>query len=1012
MSTVGKILMGSATPFFLKGLGATDYWELFKECAFLNEDPNDHEKLQEIGRRIVEKLKGSPLAAKTVGGILNSRLDYQHWLDILNSEIWELEQDENDIMPALRLSYQYLPSHLKPCFTYCSIFPPDCELDKENLVYLWVALGLVEQPISGKRQPEEIANEYFNYLLKKSFFDCRDLDKDPFYVMHDLLHELAQFVSQGECWRVISGKKESIPNAVRHLSVDILSMSKLQISNLKNLRTLLLLDGDDSERCYVNLEMFKMLKSLRVLIIPPESTVTSLECIVDLIHLRFLSLDYSSITHAYKSVNRLYHLQFMRFTPPYFGYPGDSPLKRPVCFNLVNLRHLIMPGNTVANISGIGRLTSLQNLKAFRVEEEDGHKICELKDLRQLRELSIQNLENITNVKEVQESNLKNKNHLHTLSLEWDSFGAPEFVEQVLDCLEPHSNLRVLRIKGYMGLSCPRWLTTSSFSELESIVFSCCKGLEVLPPLDQLPYLKSLCLEDMHAVKQVGYRSNERFADSIFPSLEALDISNCDLLEEWYGQAGTTQWFPCLRKLRVSGCPNLKVLSPLPCSLRELDIGDVALGALPKLWQGGRSNHVSLLTSSSLASLTVQDCSSLVTIGEGLLLHPELFTALQTLSISRCPELKYLPVGGFRKLIFLTKLVVKWCPEMQRSVTSESFLPSSLRSLIIDSCDHLDVMLSKDLWELTFLSSLELRCSPNITSLRTLEVLGRWKALQSLSIDTCPKLASLEGLQALCPLMFLKIRCSRSVAAALLPSALPNELANETAVENPSSMLGGHEIERSLKLQHFSFARTLLRLLQRLVALLTLIYSAIRIFSRLCVPTSSQPLPLTADVSKRAVEGSSSLSIDRLHINDLSLLCAMPLRNLSSRVVTIEISYELQSSLEQWMLQNRTSLQELIIFSMKSKQFPPVDLQSLSCLQNLIIHNASSLQSLPILPLSLKVLRIIRCHPMLEMRCLKDSGPDWPKLSHIPTVCIGSYNKGQLETIAAAEHSTRGFSTT
>jgi len=69
-----------------------------------------------LGKKIMEKLKGFPLAAKLVGRLLRSKLTLDHWVSVLESREWEQTSSDNDIMPALKLSYEYLPFHLQQCF--------------------------------------------------------------------------------------------------------------------------------------------------------------------------------------------------------------------------------------------------------------------------------------------------------------------------------------------------------------------------------------------------------------------------------------------------------------------------------------------------------------------------------------------------------------------------------------------------------------------------------------------------------------------------------------------------------------------------------------------------------------------------------------------------------------------------------------------------------------------------------------------------------------------------------
>ncbi|KAI9086857.1 hypothetical protein K1719_031180 [Acacia pycnantha] len=177
----------------LSCLSDDNCWLLLSKHAFANEDPNKYPKLEAIGRKIARKCGGLPIAAKTIGGLLRSKVDEKEWNKILNSNQWEIPND--DVLPALRLSYLYLPSHLKKCFAYCSIFPKDLLLDKKKLVLLWMAEGIVQQPTYVEKTFEIEAEDYFNELLSRSFFQQYGGDPRKF-VMHDLINNLAKFVGQ------------------------------------------------------------------------------------------------------------------------------------------------------------------------------------------------------------------------------------------------------------------------------------------------------------------------------------------------------------------------------------------------------------------------------------------------------------------------------------------------------------------------------------------------------------------------------------------------------------------------------------------------------------------------------------------------------------------------------------------------------------------------------------------------------------------------------------------------
>uniref|UniRef100_A0A0E0PPC4 Rx N-terminal domain-containing protein n=1 Tax=Oryza rufipogon TaxID=4529 RepID=A0A0E0PPC4_ORYRU len=214
---VGK-LMGGLTPYYLKQLSYNDCWHLFRSYAFVDGDSSAHPNLEMTGKEIVHKLKGLPLAARALGSLLCAKDNEDDWKNILESEIWELPSDKNNILPALRLSYNHLPPILKRCFAFCSVFHKDYVFEKDILVQIWMAVGYI-QP-QGWRRMEEIGNNYFDELLSRSFFQKH---KDG-YVMHDAMHDLAQSVSIDECMRL-----DNLPNNstaernARHLSFSLLS---------------------------------------------------------------------------------------------------------------------------------------------------------------------------------------------------------------------------------------------------------------------------------------------------------------------------------------------------------------------------------------------------------------------------------------------------------------------------------------------------------------------------------------------------------------------------------------------------------------------------------------------------------------------------------------------------------------------------------------------------------------------------------------------------------------------
>ncbi|KAG2664657.1 hypothetical protein I3760_16G092700 [Carya illinoinensis] len=106
-------------PFQLGLLPTAACLSIFSLHALDATDFSAHPDLKDIGEEIVERCKGLPLAIKTVGGLLRNTQDRNEWDKVLNGKIWDIPAERSNIAPALMLSYQHLPSHLK---RYCLLF--------------------------------------------------------------------------------------------------------------------------------------------------------------------------------------------------------------------------------------------------------------------------------------------------------------------------------------------------------------------------------------------------------------------------------------------------------------------------------------------------------------------------------------------------------------------------------------------------------------------------------------------------------------------------------------------------------------------------------------------------------------------------------------------------------------------------------------------------------------------------------------------------------------------------
>lgn len=722
---VGRI-MGGLPPYKLKRLSDGDCWNLFRNCAFVDGNSSSHPNLEKIGKEIVKKLKGLPLAAKALGSLLYSKLDEEEWKEILRSEVWKLPTDKNSILPALKLSYKHLPPYLKQCFAFFSVFHKDYVFEKKKLIQIWMALGCI-QP-QGRRRLEDIGSSYFEELLNRSFFQPHKGN----YVMHDAIHDLAQSISVGECLRLDGPVKRNYPNTL-HLSYscdDSGLTSFGMFYGFERLQTLLLLHGYKSIVSSIPNSLFERLKWLRVLELNRRDIKTLPYSIGNLKQLRYLGLSGTGIEYLPPSVSRLYNLQTLKLKH------CNSLIDIPEGItNLINLRHLEASTTLISCIGEIGKLTCLQELEEFSVRSSSRFKIRELKDMIELRgHLSIRNLGKVANREEASEAMLSTKQHLSVLEFVWEDHcqlsSQGEFNDQeVLEGLRPHSEVKELTVKGYSGIEFPSWVGCSTFSYLQTIHLSNCRRCKRLPPLGQLPLLRYLDIGTF-GVAQIGEEFSGDGEIRGFSSLNELVISDMPDLEVWVA-ARDDILFPCLNDLEIVECPNLKELPKLPPTLSRLRVSEAGIDVLPLVWEEPAF-------SSSLSSLQIHECPNLKSLQRGLL--EQHLRSLTDLTITDCEELESLPLNCFQPLTSLKRLHIYNCPRLMVEEHGRRIFPSSLEELQVSSCSGLIILLLEELSALVCLTNLKIA---DCSGLRRFPDRGLPPNLKTFGIHSCVDLQCL-----------------------------------------------------------------------------------------------------------------------------------------------------------------------------------------------------------------------------------------------------------------------------
>ncbi|KAL5719097.1 hypothetical protein ACHQM5_011922 [Ranunculus cassubicifolius] len=571
-------MMGSSHIHSVEKLSEGDSWSLLRDIVLKGRD-DECRKFEKVGKEIANKCKGVPLALSTVAGLLRVKATVQNWRDILESDLWGLAQIEDFFLPSLFLSYFSLPSVSKQCFLYCSVFPKDTQMKKELLVKLWMAEGFLGTGRMVKL--EKVGEDHFDNLAMRSFF--QDFKKDSngnitSCKMHDLVHDFAQYLSQGEC----SNNSKFDCEKVRYLYWEGIENSSLY--EAKKLRTLI------GYSRTISVDLFEKLPCLRVLDFGYIDLEELPEAVGKLVHLRYLDLSGNeNLLELPESICNLYNLQTLRLNRCYKLEKLPEKIGR-----LSNLRHLEIESTDALHHlpQSIKRLSSLRTLSKFIVSQ--GCKIGDLKLLKDLGgALELKGLGRITDESDTIEADLKKKKDLRCLTFDWKNGKENDMFVQsdvagamvMLERLEPHEDLEELKMTNYIGSQFPCWFGNSLvLGNLVKMEFYSCNQITQLPGLGKLGSLESLKIFWMDSVKSIGREFYYGFDSSslgggeviAFPKLKTLELRDMNELEKWELPINSiyTRIMPRLSSLKLDAFPELKAL---PClgkleSLEELEM--------------------------------------------------------------------------------------------------------------------------------------------------------------------------------------------------------------------------------------------------------------------------------------------------------------------------------------------------------------------------------------------------------------------------------------------------------
>ncbi|XP_004980930.1 putative disease resistance protein At1g50180 [Setaria italica] len=215
--------------------------KLFKTRLFgVNGEYPPHHPTEE-SEKILKKCGGVPLAIITMASLLVGKLR-EDWVAVCNSPGFyrrKGNQQVDDTEWILSLSYYDLPSYLRTCLLYLSVYPEDYGIEKDSLIWKWIAEGFVEKKTGTSLFQQ--GEEYFNQLINRSMIQAVEseiLGEVYGCRVHDMVLDLICDLSYKENFVTISNDDEgTLPHqnkvrrfynrdtAIRRLPVNAVGLS-------------------------------------------------------------------------------------------------------------------------------------------------------------------------------------------------------------------------------------------------------------------------------------------------------------------------------------------------------------------------------------------------------------------------------------------------------------------------------------------------------------------------------------------------------------------------------------------------------------------------------------------------------------------------------------------------------------------------------------------------------------------------------------------------------------------
>ncbi|PON33474.1 NB-ARC domain, LRR domain containing protein [Parasponia andersonii] len=567
-------------------LTSTESWTLLQCKVFQREYFSEEDfpsQFEAIGKEMVEKCGGLPLAIVVLGGILRTKSSFDEWeklrKHVKSHVISKLQlKQQYRVEDILDLSFQDLSYYLKPCFLYLGSFPEDSEISKRKLIRLWIAEGFV--PTVGNEDMEgitmeDIAEQFLGELIDRCMVQVSKKDHTGKGVktcrLHDIMRDFCISKAKKENFFEMMQLQEMnmmIPRAAsiqypttahsRRIAIHANHGLKRRAPCMEqvhpHLRSFLCHGlNTDQHMSFLRTKNFTLLRVLELDLLGKDiCDAQKLPSeIGSLILLRYLTVSGICTLKLPYSIGSLQNLNTLDLRGIHYAFLPWTISK------LGRLRHLLFPegystihGTIKRSLFRNSTLVNLETLKGILAE--DLIRDNAVLPLTNIRNLEIKNFRSDEQVRLVLESLSSQLDRLRSLRMQLMTYSS-NFEFPSLKLLSECRVLSSLSLTGELSQLNFSFLPKSLAKLVLEEQFSLDK--EKLAILQKLPNLR--ILQIMDTADTINYK----WLCSVdgFPKLEILTL--CDLL-------GLKEW-----KVEIGAMPILKILNIHRVGLREIPHG-------------------------------------------------------------------------------------------------------------------------------------------------------------------------------------------------------------------------------------------------------------------------------------------------------------------------------------------------------------------------------------------------------------------------------------------------------